>query len=227
MASCNVLMYKIVLLLEISIEELVQRLENIATEETRVIIDYSDSESIAGTYVYSEISKSREYNFENNNFETVTQKRYIAIEFHINKEKSYLDIWGSKKGAQRVVTAITLALDNKISIEAINLDFYKIINFLKEKTNIYVNKVVAYGVVLEKELLADCSFNLEGKEKPFVIIDKYIDKVKKVVFKWEVDNRIITIVLYKSGVITIHTHRHLLNDKTLDSIYTLMLYAGR
>lgn len=227
MASCNVLMYKIVLLLEISIEELVQRLENIATEETRVIVDYSDSESIAGTYVYSEISKSREYNFEINDFEIVTQKRYIAIEFHINKEKKYLDIWGNKKSAQRVVTAISIALDNRISIEAVNVDFYKIISFLKEKTSVYINKVIASGVVLEKELLADCSFNLARMEKPFRIVDRYIDKIQRVAFKWEIDNTIISIVLYKSGTVTIHKQRHQLSNKVLDNIYELMLYAGR
>lgn len=76
MAGCSVLMYKINAYRNPLMIDLVRNLENNFLDETRTIIDEYD-DSLSGTYVYSEISKSREYNFEQNKFEIVTKKNIL------------------------------------------------------------------------------------------------------------------------------------------------------
>lgn len=227
MAGCSVLMYKINVYRNPLMIDLVRNLENNFLDETRTIIDEYDDDSLSGTYVYSEISKSREYNFEQNKFEIVTQKKYIAIEFHLNLKDQYLDVWGTPKNAQHILTALSLAFDNNVSIEPACFDFIKMVDYLKDRNNIYVNKVSVRGLVLEKDLLADCTINLDGKEQPFKIIDKYKDNINRVSFRWKCDNNIISIVLYKSGAISIYKQRHLITNSVLNNIYEMLLFARR
>ncbi len=227
MAGCSVLMYKIDTYINYSIDELVRNLENNVLDETGVIIDECSKDTLAGTYVYSEISKSREYNFEQNKFEVVTQKKYVATEFHLNLRDKYLDVWGKQKNAQHIITAISLAFGNNVSIEPAYFDFIKMVNYLKDRDSIYVNKVTICGLVLEKELLADCTIDLNGKEQPFKIIDRYKDNINRVSFRWKSDNNVVAIVLYRSGAITIHKQRHLITCNELNNIYGMLLYARR
>ncbi len=227
MAGCSVLMYKIDTYINYSIDELVRNLENNVLDETGVIIDECSKDTLAGTYVYSEISKSREYNFEQNKFEVVTQKKYVATEFHLNLRDKYLDVWGKQKSAQHIITAISLAFGNNVSIEPAYFDFIKMVNYLKDRDSIYVNKVTICGLVLEKELLADCTIDLNGKEQPFKIIDRYKDNINRVSFRWKSDNNVVAIVLYRSGAITIHKQRHLITCDELNNIYGMLLSARR
>lgn len=227
MASCSILIYKIDIHTNYSMNDIIQNLESNVLDETRVVIDEYSNDSLAGTYVYSEISKIREYNFEENKFEFVTQKKYLATEFHMSLRDGCLDIWGKQKNAQHIITAISLAFDNNISIEPAYMDFNNIVDFLKERENIYVNKVSVSGLVLEKNLLADCTINLVGKEQPFKIIDRYRENINKVSFKWKCDNNIIAIVLYRSGAITIHKERHLITFNELNNIYDMLLHGRR
>ena len=101
MAGCSVLMYKINAYTNPLIDDLVQNLENNILDETRTIIDEYDDDSLSGTYVYSEISKSREYNFEQNKFEIVTQKKYVAIEFHSGQYASLQCLFIGYRAAAR------------------------------------------------------------------------------------------------------------------------------
>lgn len=101
------------------------------------------------------------------------------------------------------------------------------VDYLKDRNNIYVNKVSIRGLILEKDLLADCTINLNGKEQPFKIVDKYKDNINRVSFRWKCDNNIISIVLYKSGAVSIYKQRHLITNNVLNNIYEMLLFARR
>lgn len=154
-------------------------------------------------------------------------KKYVATEFHLNLRDKYLDVGGKQKNAQHIITAISLAFGNNVSIEPEYFDFIKMVNYLKDRDSIYVNKVTICGLVLEKELLADCTIDLNGKEQPFKIIDRYKDNINRVSFRWKSDNNVVAIVLYRSGAITIHKQRHLITCNELNNIYGMLLSARR
>lgn len=227
MAASNILLYKTIFQHEYSVVEIVDRLESDILDETKMVIENFDDTSFLGMYIYSELYKEQEYNFQTNIFESMLRKRYVAIEFHWDIKENYIDIWGNVKNAQKIITAISLALDNKIVIEALGLKFDKLVEFLSGQDNIQVNKVTAKQVIMNDGLLADCSFDLSTQNKPFEIISKYKNNIQRISFNWKTRNSEIKMVVYISGSITIYKKQCLIEDKELEQIREMLLYAGR
>ena len=90
MASSSILLYKIKFEQEYHIDEIINRIENDILDETRIVVkDYTET-SLSGIYIYAEIYKSQEYNFQINNFEVITRKKYVVTEFHIDMKNNYM-----------------------------------------------------------------------------------------------------------------------------------------
>ena len=227
MASNSVLLYRIELDREYPVDDIVSRLENSILDETRIVVDNYNEFSLTGIYIYSEIYKSQEYNFETNVFEVVTRKKYVITEFHIDFKNHFMDIWGNTKNAQKIITSLSLAFDNHIVIEALEMKFTRMIEYLSKEEGIYVGKVTAQQVVLSDGLLADCTFNLSNEEMPFEMIDKYKKNIQKISFRWKCEESVISMVIHMSGAITIYKNRRMLSDNELECIYKMLLYAGR
>lgn len=227
MASSSILLYKVKFEQEYSIHEIVNKIENDILDETRIVVENYDDTSLSGIYIYTEIYKSQEYNFQSNNFEVITRKRYVVTEFHIDIKNNYMDIWGTAKNAQKIITTISLAFDNHIMIEALEMKFMRMIEYLSKEEDIYVGKVTARQVVLNDGLLADCSFDLSCMEMPFETIDKYKKNIQKISFKWKCVDSIIRMVIHMTGTVTIYKARHMINENELECIYKMLLYAGR
>lgn len=227
MASNSVLLYKIELDREYPVDEIVSRLEKSVLDETRIVVDNYNEFSLAGIYIYSEIYKLQEYNFETNVFEVVTRKKFVITEFHIDLKNHFMDIWGNTKNAQKIITSLSLAFDNHIVIGALEMKFTRMIEYLSKEEGIYVGKVTARQVVLSDGLLADCTFNLSNEEMPFEMIDKYKKNIQKISFKWKCEEAVISMVIHMSGAITIYKTRRMLSDNELECIYKMLLYAGR
>ena len=97
MASSSILLYKIKFEQEYHIDEIINRIENDILDETRIVVEDYTETSLSGIYIYAEIYKSQEYNFQINNFEVITRKKYVVTEFHIDMKNNYMDIWNSQK----------------------------------------------------------------------------------------------------------------------------------
>ncbi|WP_370775872.1 hypothetical protein [Anaerobutyricum hallii] len=227
MASTRILLYRTIFECEYSITEIVDRLESDMLDGTKMVIEDFDNMSLSGMYIYSELYKAQEYNFQTNIFETRLQKRYVVTEFHWDITENYMDIWGNAKNAQKIITAISLAFDNKIIVEALKLKFDKLIEFLSKQDNICVDKVIAKQVVLDDGLLADCSLDLSTQIKPFEIISRYKNNIKRIGFKWKCIDSDIKMVIYMSGAITIYKKQYLIESDELKQIHRMLLYAGR
>lgn len=226
MASSSILLYKIKFEQEYHIDEIINRIENDILDETRIVVEDYTETSLSGIYIYAEIYKSQEYNFQINNFEVITRKKYIVTEFHIDMKNNYMDIWGTAKNAQKIITSISLAFDNHIVIEALEMKFTRMIEYLSKEEGIYVGKVTARQVVLNDGLLADCTLDLSREEMPFETIDKYKKNIQKISFRWKCTESIIRMVIHMSGTVTIYKARRMIKDNELECIYKMLLYAG-
>lgn len=227
MATNNILLFKFKILSEFSIEEVVKSLENNPLEETRIIVNDINNEDVLGTYIYSEVYKSKEYDFTTDTFETVTRKRYIVTEFHINLDGCFMDVWGSEKATQRLISSISLAFDNRCIIEPCELSFKKMISYFERQDSISIGKISAKQVPLGDELLGDCSFDLSKHDNPFKVISEYIDYIQKIGLKWKCVKTQISMTIYKSGAISIYRNRHLISEEELKNIYEMLLYSRR
>ena len=102
------------------------------------------------------------------------------------------------------------------------------INYLKNISNIKINKVRAKDIIIDSDLLADCIFDLSMKEAPFEIINRYKKNIQRVIFRWDIENgSSISITLYQSGAVTVHKDRDTIGDKSLELIYDLLNEARR
>lgn len=227
MASNNILLYKVEFELVYSMDEIVNLIEKDILDETRVIVENYDNDSLSGIYVYTEIYKTREYDFEFNNFEVITRKKHIVTEFHINIKDKYMDIWGTTKNAQKIITAISLAFDNRIIIEPYEINSAKIIEYLSKEENVYVGKITARQVVLNDGLLADCTFDLTHNDTPFKVIDRYKNNIRKLSIKWRCNDTMIPMLIYMSGALIVYKARCMIQEEELDCIYRMLLYARR
>lgn len=227
MAASNILIYKFILRTDLSSVQIIDKLEQQILDETRFVIDdYSDME-ISGTYVYSSIYKSIEYDFDTNSFRSITRKKYVTTEFHINLEKNYMDIWGSSQNAGKIITTLSIAIDNKAIIEPLELDFSKIIDYLKETDNIIVGKTTATQVAFNDGILANCTFDLSNYDNPFEIIERYKKNIDKISVKWKCDDVYMGMIIFISGSIRIYRLRHSINNKQLNKIYRMLECSGR
>lgn len=227
MAMSSILLYKIKFGHKYSIGEIINRIENDILEQTRIVVENYTDTALSGIYIYTEIYKAQEYNFQSNDFEVVTRKKYVVTEFHIDIKNNYMDIWGTVKNAQKIITSISLAFDNHIAIEALEMKFTRIIEYLSKEEGIYVGKVTARQVILNDGLLADCTFDLSGEAMPFETIDKYKKNIQKISFRWKRTESIISMVIHMSGTVTIYKARRMIKDDELEGIYKMLLYAGR
>jgi len=227
MAASNILIYKFILRTDLSSVQIIDKLEQQILDETRFVIDdYSDME-ISGTYVYSSIYKSIEYDFDTNSFRSITRKKYVTTEFHINLEKNYMDIWGSSQNAGKIITTLSIAIDNKAIIEPLELDFSKIIDYLKETDNVIVGKTTATQVAFNDGILANCTFDLSNYDNPFEIIERYKKNIDKISVKWKCDDVYMGMIIFISGSIRIYRLRHSINNKQLNKIYRMLECSGR
>ena len=226
MSAYNILIYKTKFLEKCSMADIVSRLEKLNITETKMIVENYDEEECEGIYVYSKIYKTKEYNIENNLFETITRKKYVVVEFHLDVKNNFLDIWGNDNKAQKVISALSLAFDNKIVIDPLLLRFSKLIDFLGKQENIFVRKVSARKVPFSEHLLVDCTFDLSNDLHPFDVIEKYKTYIQKINFKWKVINMELKLVIYISGAVTIYKERYQISDEELKQIYSMMVYAG-
>lgn len=86
---------------------------------------------------------------------------------------------GNSQKCTKIITSISLAFDNHIVIEALEMKFTRMIEYLSKEEGIYVGKVTARQVVLNDGLLADCTLDLSREEMPFETIDKYKKNIQK------------------------------------------------
>lgn len=227
MSSSNLFLFGIKFESDISPIQLVEKLENDILDETRFVIDNYSEYSCSGVYIYTLVYKISEYNFETSSFQVVTRKKYVTAEFHIDMKNEMMDIWGSSQNAKKIITALSLALDNKIIIEPLGLSFCKIIDYLSNQRDICIGKVTASQIPINDGVLADCTFDMSNNEQPFGIIEKYKKNIVKISFKWKCEGAFISMMVHTTGALKIYRLRHSVEDRELKKIYELLEYARR
>ena len=138
-----------------------------------------------------------------------------------------MDVWGSSQNASKIITALSIAIDNKAIIEPLELDFSKIIEYLKETDYVIVGKTTATQVAFNDGILADCTFDLSNYDNPFEIIERYKKNIDKISVKWKCEDVYIGMLIFISGSIRIYRLRHSINNKQLNKIYRMLECSGR
>ncbi len=223
----SILNYHFKILKDMEDSDIVNKLESPILESAKMLIEQNAQGEFEGIFVFLEIIKERIYDFEKEDFTEVTSQKYSAVNFSININNEILEIWGSRKGAQKVMGALSQVFENQIIIEQYEVSFEKAVEYLKDCSSVSVGKVKAKEIIIENGLIADCIFDLSLTEKPFSILDKYKENIDRIRFELETDNTKVGITLYNSGMISVHKSKELISDAVMVMIHKIINASRR
>ncbi len=222
----SILMFRFEIISKTSMKEFINNLEGNNLELTKMLVTDVKENGFEAVYVYTEVTKEKIFDFDKNEFIDVVLKKYHTIPFHFDFVNKTFDLWGNRKSSQYLITAISLALNNKIIIEPLIFKFEQAFEYLHGIDGIRVGRVRAKEIVIKDGLIADCVLNLSNDNDPFKLLNEYIDNIDNIIFELSCQEGKVGITLYKSGAITIHKNREQINDNILKLIYDLMIAAG-
>jgi hypothetical protein len=211
-------------LLENTSEEYIQKtFDAYQVPDERFVVEYYDKQQIEGVYIFIHYFKENIFDYNKNDFNIVNSSKSVAVQFHIDLSSNTLDIWGGKKNAQKLITALTVMFENKIVLESYEISFEKTMSYLKSIPNISIGTVKVEDVSFDKDIVASCTFNLATHSNPFMVLDKYNHKISKITFVLvENNDNSVQLSIYQSGAIVIYKNRNYLSALTIEKIQNLL-----
>lgn len=223
----SILNYRFRFLQDKDDSDIIKMLESPVIDNTRMLIEQRASGEFDGIFVFLEIMKERVYDFDKEDFIDIISQKSNTVDFSINIPNEILEIWGSRKGAQRVIGALSQLLQNQIIVEQYEISFEKAIEYLKDCNIVSVGKVKAKEIVIENGLIADCTFDLSFAEKPFYILNKYKKSIDRIRFDLETDKVKVGITLYRSGLISVHKSKEFISNEIMVMIHRIINASRR
>lgn len=223
----SILNYHFKLLRDNDDSDIIKVLESPIIDNTRMLIEQKAPGEFEGVFVFLEIIKERVYDFDKEIFIDTTMQKSTTVDFCINISNEILEVWGSRKGAQRVIGALSQLFQNQIVVEQYEISFEKMIEYLKDCNIVSVGKVKAKEIIIENGLIADCTFDLSFVETPFKILDKYKHSIDRIRFDLETNNVKVGLTLYRSGLISVHKNKELISDEIMVVIHNIINASRR
>lgn len=223
----SILNYHFKFLHDMDDSDIIKTLESPIIDNTRMLIEQKGLGEFEGIFVFSEAIKERVYDFDKEDFIEITSQKFNTVDFSINIYNEILEVWGSRKGAQRVIGVLSQLFQNQIIVDQYEISFEKVIGYLKDCNTVSVGKVKAKEIVIENGLIADCIFDLSFAEKPFYILDKYKKSIDRIRFDLETENIKVGITLYHSGLISVHKNREFISDEIMTMIHKIINASRR
>jgi hypothetical protein len=206
---------------EITISELTDFLSAPINDSEDKFIIKETSQNIIDCYLLTFfISKELTYDEAINDFTLNNVKRNLITFFSIDLANQIMEIWGSRSGATKVMTALSIALDNKIIMETITPSFPDIRKRLIE-LKVPIGKIKVDNMMIENDIVASCTFDLSTQSKPYSVVDKYKDNIVQITGSFKEDDQILSFTVYNSGSVILHKSREQLTERQFDFIRKL------
>ncbi|QHI73081.1 hypothetical protein [Aminipila terrae] len=202
-----------------SIKDLCEKIFNSLSEEgERFILNEETASIIDGYYVTYFYAKEMIYNEDINSLETIVVKKSLVIPFSIDLKNQIIDVWSSKSNANKLVTQLGIRLDHKVSIESIDINLENIANDLQGR-NIKIGRIKIQNFLIEKDIVANCTFDLSNHNNPSNTLKKYSkDLVQMAIIISEEQNEVVSMMIYKSGSVVVYKSKEEISLKTLELV---------
>jgi dephospho-CoA kinase len=191
------------------------------------IINEQGENNVAGCFLAEQLRNEIKYNILENRFETQTVTKLNILKFDINTTSQSLIIWGNKDSAQRFITILAQAADNKVSIDLRTIDFKSLLDRIINNPSITLSRIKLNDIVIDNGVVANCSVNLGNLDNPKAIIAKYKDNITQlsiVLGKNEFpDDLAVAITIYSTGSISIFKDRDSISGDIIDMIQNLYI----
>lgn len=203
------------------LNEIIFEVENI-DDDKFILNDYS-KDILDAYYVSYYNSKEVIYNEQINTVEEVIVKKNIVIPFSIDLKNNILEIWSNNLNVKKLILKLGIILNQKVVIEPIEISLEKIMNKIDKNTNIKIGNVKIENYIIEKDIIANCMFDLKNYSNPINILKKYIKNLIKLTLIITNGEENITMIIYKNGNVVIYKTREEISLETLEIIKNICI----
>ena len=187
-------------------------------EEDKFIINEATESTIDGYYITYANSKELIFDEERELLESIVLKKNIIIPFSIDISRKILDVWGKKNYINKLLIQLNILFNHKIEIDPVSINLGGIVKKLKKPT-IKIRTIKIDNYILEKDIVANCTFDLKNHSNPYEIIKKYSENLVYITLSILTDvEDSFTIMIYKSGSVVVYKYRESLSQDDIDII---------
>ncbi|WP_297135285.1 hypothetical protein [Terrisporobacter sp.] len=205
-----------------STDEIVNRLLDIDNDDRFIINDTTDT-IVDGYYITYVNTKELVFDEENELLESKVLKKNIIIPFSIDISREILDIWGKRNYISKLLIQLNILFNHEINIDPININLRNVVKRL-DKSTIKIRTIKIDNYLLEKDIIANCIFDLKNHSNPCKVLKKYSENLVYITLSILNDlEDSFTIMIYKSGSVVVYKYREDLSQDDIDIIREICL----
>ncbi len=179
----------------------------------------SDDE-LSGEYVTVQTVEETFYNASERSFGQRQAQKANIVNFNIYN--NYLEIWGNKTNANRLVFAISTAFQNQISVNAIEISIEDIVSKLHDH-KVKVSKVCFEDFLFTEDIVGNFTVDLSSYGDAFSVLNKYKEKISRMTIILPCDGMALKITISSKGAIMVYKSRDSFDDDALDMLHSILL----
>ena len=205
-----------------STDEIVNRLLDSDNDDRFIINDTTDT-IVDGYYITYVNTKELIFDEESELLESKVLKKNIIIPFLIDISREILDIWGKRNYISKLLIQLNILFNHEINIDPININLRNVVKRL-DKSTIKIRTIKIDNYLLEKDIIANCIFDLKNHNNPCKVLKKYSENLVYITLCILNDlEDFFTIMIYKSGSVVVYKYREELSQDDIDIISEICL----
>ena len=197
----NIILYEFEYSSPYSLKKLVDDYGEMEIDDSQgFIFKEYDENFLRGIYWQKKKYKNHKYNINTQEFEEITEETINVAEFYIQVNERKLIVFGSKMLAQKIVTLLGVVSKYAYSITEYFIDIEKLVNKLCIDEMITFQKMKLTDIIIDREILVNCSVNLKNLDNPREVVEHYIKNI--VVISFRLNPTVTNITVYNTGKVT-------------------------
>ena len=205
-----------------STDEIVNRLLDSDNDDRFIINDTTDT-IVDGYYITYVNTKELIFDEESELLESKVLKKNKIIPFLIDISREILDIWGKRNYISNLLIQLNILFNHEINIDPININLRNVVKRL-DKSTIKIRTIKIDNYLLEKDIIANCIFDLKNHNNPCKVLKKYSENLVYITLSILNDlEDFFTIMIYKSGSVVVYKYREELSQDDIDIIREICL----
>ena len=197
----NIILYEIEYSSPYSLKKLVDDYGEMEIDDSQgFFFKEYDENFLRAIYWQKKKYKNHKYNINTQEFEEITEETINVAEFYIQVNERKLIVFGSKMLAQKIVTLLGVVSKYAYSITEYFIDIEKLVNKLCIDEMITFQKMKLTDIIIDREILVNCSVNLKNLDNPREVVEHYIKNI--VVISFRLNPTVTNITVYNTGKVT-------------------------
>jgi len=216
----------------IFVYELSPATANIATDIYETLIALADDETsyfnlqlensneLSGEYVIVQTIEETFYNSETRTFDQRQAQQASVVNFYVFNNR--LEIWGNRTKANRLIFAMSNALQNRISINAVEIAIEHVITKLAS-SKVKISRVCFQDFLFAEDIVGSFTVDLSTYGDVFSVLNKYKNKIIRMTMIIPSNGSSLKISISSKGSVVVYKPRDAFDNEALDVLHAILL----